>query len=73
MPCEVPWSENTVCQRVFIDGDTTIICDPTDGGENDRCSLEDLKVFGVVTGIVRNMEAEERPDLDATFTFCIPV
>lgn len=52
-------------RRIFIDGDTAIVCDPTDGEEYDRCSLSDLTVYGVVTGIVRSLEAEERPDMEA--------
>lgn len=60
-----PGEPKDVFQRIFIDGDTAIVCDPTDGEENDRCPLEDLKVYGVVTGIVRSLEAEERPDMEA--------
>lgn len=51
-------------QRVFIDGDTAIICDPTDGEENERCPLGELKVHGVVTAIVREMQVEERPSTE---------
>lgn len=65
-----PGEAKEVYQRIFIDGDTAIVCDPTDGEENDRCPLEDLKVYGVVTGIVRSLEAEERPDMEAWDEFC---
>ena len=65
-----PGEAKEVYQRIFIDGDTAIVCDPTDGEENDRCPLEDLKVYGVVTGIVRSLEAEERPDAEVRDEFC---
>lgn len=59
-----PGEPKDVYQRIFIDGDTAIVCDPTDGEENDRCPLSDLTVYGVVTGIVRSLEVEERPDME---------
>lgn len=65
-----PAEPKTVYQRIFIDGDIAIVCDPTDGEENDRCALDDLKVHGVVTGIIRNLEAESPVDLAAFNEFC---
>lgn len=59
-----PAESRNIFQRIFVDGDTAIICDPTDGEENERCPLGELKVHGVVIAIVRGMEAEKRPNME---------
>ena len=51
--------------RLFYEGDTVLMCDPTDGEEVDRCKVDELECSGIVTAIVRKMEAEERPDMEA--------
>lgn len=51
--------------RLFYEGDTVLMCDPTDGEEVDRCKVDDLECSGIVTAIVRKMAAEERPDMKA--------
>lgn len=63
--CLVKSPKENGYRRIFIEGVIAIVCDPTDGEENDRCPLEDLEVYGVVTAIVRSLEAEERTDMEA--------
>ena len=57
-------------QRIFIDGDTAIVCDPTDGEEIGRFPLDKLKIHGVLIAIVREMKAEERRTDEKWGEFC---
>jgi len=45
-------------QRVYFDGDAVILTDPTDGETNERFSRDELVIDGIVTGIIRKLEAE---------------
>lgn len=51
--------------RLFYEGDTVLMCDPTDGEEVDRCKVDELECSGIVTAIVRKLEAEEPVDIEA--------
>ena len=55
-----PDERKSFYQRIFVDGDTAIVCDPTDGEETGRFPLDKLKIHGVLIAIVREMKAEER-------------
>lgn len=59
---KAPGDKGSFFRRPFIDGDTAIMCHITDGNELKRCTLEELEIHGVVTAIVRKLEAEEQPD-----------
>ena len=48
--------------RVFIDGDTVTAVCATDGDVYFTGKLDDVKISGVVVGIVRKLEPEERKD-----------
>lgn len=58
-----PTKKKDLFQRLFIEGQTVLVCDPTDGEENETIPLDELRVSGVVIGIVRNLDAEEKADL----------
>lgn len=58
-----PRTKKLLYQRLFIDGETVLVCDPTDGEENETIPLDELRVDGIVIGIVRSLGAEERVDL----------
>lgn len=58
-----PTKKKDLFQRIFIEGQTVLVCDPTDGEENETIPLDELRVSGVVIGIVRNLDAEEKADL----------
>ena len=58
-----PQKKKELYQRLFIEGQTVFACDPTDGEENETLSLDELRVTGVVIGIVRSLDAEEKVDL----------
>lgn len=45
-------------QRVYFEGDTVILTDPTDGETNERFGRDELVIDGIVTGIIRKLEAE---------------
>jgi hypothetical protein len=59
-----PRAKKLLYQRLFIDGETVLVCDPTDGEENETIPLDELRVDGIVIGIVRSLGAEERVDLE---------
>lgn len=59
-----PAERGSFYQRIFVEGDTAIICDPTDGEETGRYPLDKVKIHGVLIAIVREMKAEERPSLE---------
>lgn len=58
-----PKEKKDLYQRLFIEGQTVLVCDPTDGEENETIPLDELRVTGVVIGIVRSLDAEEKVDL----------
>lgn len=58
-----PKAKKDLYQRLFIEGQTVLVCDPTDGEENETIPLDELRVTGVVIGIVRSLDAEEKVDL----------
>lgn len=58
-----PPKKKDLYQRLFIEGQTVLVCDPTDGEENETIPLDELRVSGVVIGIVRSLDAEEKVDL----------
>ena len=58
-----PKAKKDLYQRLFIEGQTVLVCDPTDGEENETVPLDELRVTGVVIGIVRSLDAEEKVDL----------
>ena len=58
-----PTKKKYLFQRLFIEGQTVLVCDPTDGEENEAIPLDELRVSGVVIGIVRSLDAEEKADL----------
>lgn len=58
-----PTKKKDLFQRLFIEGQTVLVCDPTDGEENETIPLDELRVTGVVIGIVRSLDAEEKVDL----------
>lgn len=58
-----PRGKKLLFQRLFIDGETVSVCDPTDGEENETIPLDELSVEGIVIAIVRSLGAEERVDL----------
>lgn len=58
-----PTQKKDLFQRLFIEGQTVLVCDPTDGEENETIPLDELRVTGVVIGIVRSLDAEEKVDL----------
>lgn len=58
-----PTEKKDLFQRLFIEGQTVLVCDPTDGEENETIPLDELRVTGVVIGIVRSLDAEEKVDL----------
>lgn len=58
-----PTKKKDLYQRLFIEGQTVLVCDPTDGEENETIPLDELRVIGVVIGIVRSLDAEEKVDL----------
>lgn len=58
-----PKAKKNLYQRLFIEGQTVLVCDPTDGEENETIPLDELRVSGVVIGIVRSLGAEEKADL----------
>lgn len=58
-----PTKKKDLFQRLFIEGQTVLVCDPTDGEENETIPLDELRVSGVVIGIVRSLDAEEKIDL----------
>ena len=64
-----PQKKKELYQRLFIEGQTVFACDPTDGEENETLSLDELRVTGVVIGIVRSLDAEERADLTSWHEF----
>ena len=64
-----PQKKKNLYQRLFIEGQTVFACDPTDGEENETLSLDELRVTGVVIGIVRSLDAEERADLTSWHEF----
>lgn len=58
-----PKAKKDLYQRLFIEGQTVLVCDPTDGEENETIPSDELRVTGVVIGIVRSLDAEEKVDL----------
>ncbi len=56
--------------RVFIDGDTVTAVCATDGDVYFTRKLDDVGISGVVVGIVRKLEPEERKDGSAWEAFC---
>lgn len=58
-----PTKRKDLFQRLFIEGQTVLVCDPTDGEENETIPLDELRISGVVIGIVRSLDAEEKVDL----------
>ena len=59
-----PQAKKFLYQRLFIDGETVLVCDPTDGEENETIPLDELRVDGIVIGIVRSLGVETRVDLE---------
>lgn len=59
-----PQAKKFLYQRLFIDGETVLVCDPTDGEENETIPLDELRVDGIVIGIVRSLGVEARVDLE---------
>ena len=57
-----PGERNRHYHRVFIDGDTVTAVCATDGDVYFTGKLDDVKISGVVVGIVRKLEPEERKD-----------
>lgn len=55
--------------RVFIDGDTVTVVCATDGDVYFTGTLGEVKIRGVVVGIVRKLEPEERKDGSAWEVF----
>jgi hypothetical protein len=64
-----PQAKKDLYQRLFIEGQTVLVCDPTDGEENETIPLDELRITGVVIGIVRSLGAEERADLTSWHEF----
>ena len=64
-----PTKRKDLFQRLFIEGQTVLVCDPTDGEENETIPLDELRITGVVIGIVRSLGAEERADLTSWHEF----
>ena len=64
-----PRAKKDLYQRLFIEEQTVLVCDPTDGEENETIPLDELRVTGVVIGIVRSLDAEERADLTSWHEF----
>ena len=56
--------------RVFIDGDTVTAVCATDGDVYFTGKLDDVKISGVVVGIVRKLEPDEQKDGSAWEAFC---
>lgn len=48
-----PTDSKAYFQRIYLDGDTAIICDATDGEETGRFPLSDVQIDAIVTGIIR--------------------
>ena len=57
-----PGEKTAHYNRVFIDGDTVTAVCATDGDVYFTGKLDDVKISGVVVGIVRKLEPEERKD-----------
>lgn len=57
-----PGERNKHYSRVFIDGDTVTVVCATNGDVYFTGKLDDVKISGVVVGIVRKLEPEERKD-----------
>lgn len=65
-----PGEKTAHYNRVFIDGDTVTAVCATDGDVYFTGKLDDVKISGVVVGIVRKLEPEERKDGSAWEAFC---
>lgn len=57
-----PGEKSAHFNRVFIDGDTVTAVCATDGDVYFTGKLDDVEISGVVVGIVRKLEPEERRD-----------
>ena len=62
MPYQVSGRKSAHFNRVFIDGDTVTAVCATDGDVYFTRKLDDVEISGVVVGIVRKLEPEERKD-----------
>lgn len=65
-----PGEKSAHYNRVFIDGDAVTAVCATDGDVFFTGKLDEVKIEGVVVGIVRKMEPEERKDASAWEAFC---
>ena len=43
-----PTKKKDLYQRLFIEGQTALVCDPTDGEENETIPLDELRVTGLL-------------------------
>lgn len=65
-----PGDDKARFNRVFIDGDTATAVCATDGDIYFTGKLDDVEISGVVVGIVRKLEPEERQDASKWDEFC---